>query len=245
MYLEGSELRLALVVLCLTIALDTANADETWTADWIFKSVPEGAVPLHSSHKVWRDPKRKIVMLDGEVCLRQGVLEMLACPRNTKEHESVIVVDASPQIVHEGLLAIGAEPGRPVRYDPYQAASGTPIKIILVWLDESGKRRSAPAQDWVQNVKTGKAMDNGWVFAGSRFVRDQETGRKFYLADAGDFICISNFSSAAIDVPVKSSQENSSLLFQAFTGNIPKEKTRVRLVLIPEGKPPTIVAESK
>jgi hypothetical protein len=170
---------------------------------------------------------------------------MFACPRNTKEHESVVVVDISPQIVHAALLGVGAESGSPVRFDPYQPATGSPIQIIVVWLDENGKRRSTPAQDWIQNAKTGKPMEGSWVFAGSRFARDEETGRPFYLADGGDFICVSNFSSATIDVPIKSPQESAKLLFKAFTENIPKEKTKVRLVLIPGGTAPILTAESK
>ena len=82
MCLEGSKFMLALIALCLTFG--TVTADETWTADWIFKAEPQGGVPLHSSHRVWRAPKRKIVMLDGEVCLRQGPLEMFACPRKVQ-----------------------------------------------------------------------------------------------------------------------------------------------------------------
>ena len=181
MCLKGPRFALAFVALCVTFR--TATADDTWTADWVFKAAPEGAVPLHSSQRVWRDPKRKIVIMDGEVCLREGPLEMFACPRNTKEHESIVAVDASPRIVHAGLLSVGAEPGSPVRFDPYRAATGTPIKIIVVWIDDNGKRRSAPAQEWIQNANTGKALESGWVFSGSRFARYQETGHQFYSAD--------------------------------------------------------------
>jgi hypothetical protein len=243
MHLERKPFVIAQIALCMI--LGNAVADDTWTGDWIFKAAPEGAVPLDVGHNVWRDSKRKIVMFDGEVCLRQGPLEMFACPRNTKEHESIIAVDASPQVVHEGLLAIGVEPGAPVHFDPYQPATGPMIKIIVVWLDDNGKRRSSSAQEWVQNANTGKAMECAWVFGGSRFVRDEATGRRFYLADAGDFICLSNLGTAMMDVPVKSSQENANLLFRAFTENIPKEKTRVRLVLIPDGSALMLATESK
>ncbi|MEX0978835.1 MAG: YdjY domain-containing protein, partial [Pirellulales bacterium] len=59
---------------------------------------------------------------------------------------------------------------------------------------------------------------------------------KSYLAESGDFICVSNFPSAMLDLPVKSSQANESLLYEAFTDRIPPVGTRVRLVLTPKAK---------
>jgi hypothetical protein len=188
---------------------------------------------------------RKIVLIDGDICLRQGTLEMFACPRQTKEHESIVAVDVSPHVIHAGLLSIGAEPGTPVRFDPYRPATGTTIRIMVVWLDEKGNRCSARAQDWIQNANTGKPMEGDWVFAGSRFTLDEQTGQQFYLADGGDFICVSNFASAAINVPIKSSQESANLIFRAYTEKIPKEKTKVRLVLIPTSRPAALAGEAK
>lgn len=210
------------------------HAEEDWTAEWLFKAAPEGAVAVHGRQRIWRDPKRHLVILDGEVCLREGQLEMFACPRETKEHESVVVVDALPGIVHGELVKAGAKPGSPVEFDPYRPATGTTIRVMVLWVDKGGKRRAVPAQQWVKNHNTGTAMERGWVFAGSRFVRDENTRRRMYLADGGDFICVANFATAALDLPVKSTQENAGLLYEAFTENVPPLKTKVRLVLIPE-----------
>ena len=76
--------------------------------------------------------------------------------------------------------------------------------------------------------------EHDWVFAGSGFWVDPEDGTRHYNADAGDFICVSNFPTATLDVPVKSSQENSELLFEAATDKIPARGTKVRLVLVPK-----------
>jgi hypothetical protein len=63
------------------------------------------------------------------------------------------------------------------------------------------------------------------------------------LGDGGEFICVSNFGAATMDVPVESSSEASSLLFQANTEQIPDLGTLVLLVLEPEvdadAKPPS------
>ena len=56
------------------------------------------------------------------------------------------------------------------------------------------------------------------------------------MANSGDLICVSNFNTATLDLPVESSQANASLLFTAFTERIPPHGTKVRLVLIPRQK---------
>lgn len=218
---------------CLLYA-GPAQGAEDWTADWLFKAEPEGAQRLDLPNKAWKDAKRKIVIVDGEVCLREGALEMFACPRKSKEYESVVVVDAVPSEIHKGLVAVGAKPGSPVSFSPkYKAATGTPIKIIVAFVNDQGKRIAVPAQQWIKNTKTGKPMQQTWVFAGSQ-TRKNDAGENFYLADEGDFICVSNFPTATLDIPVKSSQSNKSLVFECMTNAIPKLKTKVRLVLIPQ-----------
>jgi len=56
-------------------------------------------------------------------------------------------------------------------------------------------------------------------------------GRKVYLANDGDVICLSNFDTAMLDIPVASSKDNANLDFQAWTERIPKLGTKVVVVL--------------
>src|SRR5690606_12558954 len=70
-----------------------------------------------------------------------------------------------------------------------------------------------------------------FVFAGSMFWEDPDTGKKHYQAESGDLICVSNFSTATLDVPLKSTHANTGLMFVAFTERIPEKNTPVRLVL--------------
>src|SRR5690606_21457599 len=86
----------------------------------------------------------------------------------------------------------------------------------------------------VRDIKTQKPLAFPWVFAGSGFHKD-DMGKSHYLADvSGDFICVSNFPSALLDLPIESSQANSELAFEAFTENIPPRGTKVQLVLAPK-----------
>ena len=190
---------------------------------------------LDPKQPVWLTKDRKSVVVQSMVCQRQAPLEMFACLLNTKEHESVLTVPVKAFVIHAGLLAAGAEPGTPVRWDPeYAPPTGTEIEIEVLWKDE-GKVRKARAQDWVRDVSTGKAMAQPWVFAGSMMYEDKETSRKHYMADSsGDLVCVSNFASATLDVPIRSSDANASLMFEAFTENIPPLGTPVTMVLTPK-----------
>lgn len=196
---------------------------------------PKNAKPMPKPSRVWIDAEKKLVYVDGYVSLSEGLLEMFACPSGTKEHESVVAVYSSAQVVHAALLAVGAKPGTPVRWDPkFSPPTGTEIDIEVRWLDSAGKWQSMSAQKWVRNLKTNKEMTYPWVFAGSGFWKDEESGKEYYLAEAGDLICVSNFSSATLDIPVESSQANEGLMFEAFAGRIPPIGTPVRLLLQPK-----------
>lgn len=183
---------------------------------------------------LWADKTRKRVIMVGKVCLREGQLEMFACPEGTKEHESVLSVPVEAFKVHATLQALGVEPGRPVQFAPeYKPASGPVIDVALYWTDQAGQRRSAWAQDWVQDARTGKPLTEPWVFGGSMFWVDEKTGNRDYLANHGELICVSNFSSAMLDLPIESSDKAGQLLFNAFTEHIPPVNTKVTIVLSP------------
>jgi hypothetical protein len=199
---------------------------------------PPDAKRLDKVDRVWIDAKRRQVYVDGAVSLREGYLEMFACIQGTKEHESIVAVRSRAATVHAALLAAGAVAGHPVHYAPdFQPPSGTEIGVEVHWMDEQGKWRQARAQDWILDLKTKKVMTQPWVFAGSGFWVDEKTGKKYYMAEAGDLICVSNFTTAMLDVPIKSSHENDALSFGANTAEIPPLGMPVRLVLTPKLKP--------
>lgn len=223
-----------LAVVCPVVAIQFAMSEEPAAAPPPKLPAPAGASKLSPDYDVWLDAKRGVVLIDGQVSLRRGMLEMFACIRNTKEHESVVTADTQAFLVHAGLLRLGAEPGHPAQFVPeFKPPAGTEIDISVEWRDEHGKMQQAKAQDWIRDMKTGKAMAHPFVFAGSRFWTDEETGRQYYQAEGGDFICVSNFGTAALDIPVESSQSNDVLAFEAFTERIPPLGTPVRIVLKP------------
>jgi hypothetical protein len=218
---------------------EQAGAVPAPSTDLIAADPGEAPMPglkrLSPDAKAWVDPKQKRVVIEGEIVLRQGPLELLACLRQTKEHEAIIACDTKAEYVHAALLALGAEPGNPARFQPeFTPARGTEIEITIEWKGPKGEKKSVDAREWIKHAKTGKQLDYPWVFGGSGFWKDPMTGKLDYQADYGDFICVSNFPTAMLDLPVESPQANAALMFEAFTERIPDEKTKVIMILTPK-----------
>lgn len=203
------------------------------------KAPRPGLRRLAPEYEVWLDPKNKQVVMAGTIVLRRGPLELFACLKHTKEHESIVAVDTKAYVVHAALLACGAQTGNPAKFLPeFTPARGTEVDVTVDWTGEDGKTKTADARQWLRNVRTGEASKYPWVFGGSGFWRDPADGKQYYQAEEGDFICISNFATAMLDLPIESPQANASLLFEAFTEHIPPEGTKVVITLTPKPAKP-------
>jgi hypothetical protein len=201
------------------------------------------------------DGQKRRVVFNAYVCFREGPLEQLLCRKNTKEHEAILAADVDARDLHKALLLTGAEPGSTVRYEPkFTAPSGTPIRVTLRYEENPktessppstlhpppstparGKTVTIPAQEWVRDRQSRKALDQNWVFAGSVFFPDtfEKDGPPLYGANGGDVICVSNFEDAMLDLPINSSKDNSELEFEAWTDRIPELETKVVVILDP------------
>jgi len=201
-------------------------------AEDAFAAPPESK-PL-TKQNLWIDRQRRRVYFDGYVTMREGPLEMFACPVGTKEHESIVAALPSSLQVHAALLAVGAKAGTPVSFVPkFVPATGQRIRVWVCWRDEAGKFHTVDARQWVQKLETGAHQQQDWVFAGSGFWTDPHSGREYYRADGGDMICVSNFSTAMMDVPIASSADAGHLMYGPFTERIPPRGTPVRVILVP------------
>ena len=118
--------------------------------------------------------KKRRVLIESRVCLREGQLEQLLTRKGTKEHEAILAADVDGRDIHKALLLARATAGKPVQFVPkFRAPSGTSIKVFVQWEDH-GKLRTEPAQKWVLNEKTKKDLDQDWVFTGSHLIRDPD-----------------------------------------------------------------------
>ncbi len=200
---------------------------------------PPGTRRLSPGGKVWLDTKNKRVVMLAEICLREGQLEMFAC---LKGDEGARV---DRRGTHEGvcrargldLAGSRARRGGAVR-TRVQAGEG-PTRRRHALLDR--RERDAPSRQCARlgAEREDRQADDRVVgcLAAAASGPTNRTGQQFYKAEDGDFICISNFASAMLDVPVQSSQSNDALLFEALTDQIPPLGTKVSLVLTPHIDP--------
>ena len=200
---------------------------------------PEKLLPLDPNDRIWITPDGKSVVTLARVTLREGLLELFGCRIGTKEHESVVSVRVKPFLIHAALLAVGAEPGKPVQMTPtFVPPSGDEIEIRIRWRDEDGETKEALAQDWVWDAVDSredakKAMSTHWVFTGSMTYKD-DAGENHYVADeSGELFGLSNFVGAILDIPIESSADNEKLMFGCFTERIPELDTPLTLILTP------------
>lgn len=189
---------------------------------------------LSPTEAIWFDPQQKQLVVEGKVVLATGPLELLACPVGSKEHEAILAVYASARLVHTGLLAIGLTPGRPARFGRLpQIATGPRVRVDVRWRDADGRLHHTDAREWIRHVRTGDRLQQDWVFCGGGCQTDEGTAGP--AGDTADLICVANFPTALLDLPVESSQENGLLNFEAFPDRIPPVGTTVELVLSAAG----------
>lgn len=133
-------------------------------------------------------------------------LELIACTRDSREYESLVVIDATAAQVHAGLLLIGLEPGAPGGWKregdkvlPIEPR-GDAVRVRLRYQGELGPAE-AGVEDWMRvrrddgTSEPMPAME--FVFAGSGFRVLQ--GAERYLGDVeGTVIGLTTFGTEVI-----------------------------------------------
>jgi len=171
------------------------------------------------------------VEVDARVVLRDGALELVACSPRTREHESIVAVDARPLNIFQALGLIGLEPGSPAKYvertQTWSPPRGEALRI-LVRYEKDGKTLVHPVESWLQEVKTKKPPKKiDWVFSGS-----QIGDSKRFAADAeGTVVCVVDFESALVSVGQLHSADNELLWLTANTDAIPPIGTKCTLII--------------
>jgi hypothetical protein len=133
-------------------------------------------------------------------------LEVIACPPDTKEHESLLLTRAKPSHIHAALLLIGVEPGTPGVWDwsgeqlVATPPTGPRLTITCTYTLNNQQHTVSPA-DWVLNARNRETLvqsaTNHWVFAGSQIYKRQ--GQDYYRADAdGTLIGLHTFGGETI-----------------------------------------------
>lgn len=196
--------------------------------------------------------QERCVDLEGSVCLDQGVLELVACTKGSKEHESIVALTASPMHVHAALLLLGAKPGHPAMRKPLDKEgkswadvppSGDPVEVLLVFKSKDGKTVEHPISKFVApcGEEFGEKPEDGedrefpdtFLFAGS-LLRSNGPGPRTYLTDvSGNVISIATFGDEVLCLPGIHSNANAALEWQVNATGLPEVGTKVVLRLRP------------
>jgi hypothetical protein len=208
---------------CLTVAtlfLCAPAAGQEATPDSRPAPAPAGRV-VEYAPGLRIDWARLWVELDAVVVLRQGPLELFACARQSKEHESIVAVRARPRRIFEALGLIGLEPGAPTRFDAEHdrqlPAHGAALRIDVV-VQAEGAAQVCGIHEWMR--PTGRAerpARRDWVFAGSQRL----PGDRFAADLEGTIICVVDFETALMAWPEPHTSDDAQLWLEADPERIP------------------------
>jgi len=234
------------------------------------KPAPKGPATRPASRPTRKDLKlpglvtnfrERCVDVESAVCLREGLLELIACTKGTKEHESIVVIKARPAHIHVALLLLGARNGNPAMRKPIDKdgsrwidvpPSGDPVDVYLVFKSKTGTVVERPISDFVTAAdrdpdgKPGAAGDGApadvqfphtFVFAGS-LLRRSGSGPRKYLSDlSGNVISVVTFGDELLCLPGIQGHDNGSLMWQVNATDLPAIGTKVTLRLRPQVRP--------
>lgn len=205
--------------------------------------------------------EERCVDLDATVCLRQGALELIACTKGTKEHESILAVDAKPVHIHTALLLLGVPQGNPAMRKPLDKEGtrwidvpprGGAVDVFLVVKDKDGKTAERPISDFIKRSDhggQGMPVDNRgdkdadrfpthtFLFAGSILHRDGEGPPRYLCDTSGHVISIATFGDEVLCLPDVHSSDNGALMWSIDSTHLPALGSKIILRLRPQAKP--------
>ena len=200
--------------------------------------------------------QKRCVDIEGSICLDRGSLELIACTRGSKEHESIVAVKARPMHIHAALLLLGATPGNPAMRKPIDKEEkrwidippkGDSVDVFLVFKNKAGKLVEHRISDFVTRSKETFEQKPGagddiefphtFLFAGS-LLRSNGPGPRTYVSDlSGNVISIATFGDEVLCLPGIHGQEDGSLMWQVDATRLPKVGSKVTLRLRPKRRP--------
>lgn len=148
------------------------EAQETGSLQYpVIKKIKEGVLTVDN---ILVDKEIEAVTIKGEVNMREGIVEYIACSNMGKLHESVLKLDVEPYYLQIALLLLNLEPGqKPISgQGSVETPEGDPVEIWVMWKDANDKIQKYRGEDLVLDNRTQKAMHQpNWVFTGSQVLQ--------------------------------------------------------------------------
>ena len=201
--------------------------------------------------------QERCVDIESSVCLKEGTLELIACTKGTKEHESIVAIEAKPMHVHAALLLLGATPGNPAMRKPIDEQGtrwidmppkGDPVAVYLVFKNKEGKMVEHPIGKFIAPSENAPGdqqpaanrdvkFSGTFLFAGS-LLRSSGTGPRSYMSDlSGNVISVVTFGDELLCLPDVYGSDDGSLMWQVDATNLPAVGSKVTLRLRPKVQP--------
>jgi hypothetical protein len=187
-------------------------------------------------------PTLSAVELPAVTCLTAGFLEQVACSPGTREHESLLAVEARPSDVHAALLLAGLQPGAPGGWTQegddlrFIAPRGERVDV-LVRYDKDGTPVVEPIRAWIHDPDSRTTFpDLPWVFGGSRIAANPRgmTAGEHYVADlSGSIIGLVTFGDEVIGFSQVIADDSDVQVpqWQVNSGRVPPLGTKVRVIV--------------
>jgi len=272
-------------LICITVILATAWLTVDWRPTQALEPAKEPAKagtgagePQAEEPQVWISPDRgEIVMpgmrilikkgcvdVDAKVCLTEGMLELIACTKDSKEHEAIIAIEPRAKHVHAALLLIGAQPGNPAMTREIQTADGPrwldlpprgqEIDLYLVFKNKAGEMEERPINQFIirgrdesitgelepedeENREDRAFPTHTFLFVGSRIFKDGKND-PVYLADkSGNVISLATFGDELLCLPGVHGHDNEGLVWAVDPTHLPELDSQVILRLKPKKTP--------
>ena len=200
--------------MCKQIALRTWAAFAVLAA-WL--TATSGCVMPKSAPKpllpgISLDQNARVIVLEGEVCLEQGLLEYIAVADGGKKYESVFSLRCRPSQLQAAMLMAGYDPGHlpdelrgdfapqaaartlpegaprttppPPEYGQQLGASLTRVYIDVDVRRSDGTWAHRPVESFLIERRTGKPPKRlSWAFTGSFFLWDETLSVEYFVAD--------------------------------------------------------------
>ncbi len=242
-------MRVALpLVACLCLLGKIGRAQEGGPTPGVRKAIEKLKLP-----GIKINVGERCVDVKSEVCLDEGMLELVACIRDSKEHESIVTVNAKAMHIHTALLLLGVKEGNPAMRKQVGEGEDTrwidippkggEVNVFLVTENEKGKLIERPISDFiVSTAPAGLGSEkrrfptHTFIFSGSHVITETKgQSPRTYVADrSGNVISIATFGDELLCLPGIHSHAKGELLWQVDDTHLPKIGTKVTLRLRPK-----------